>query len=149
MDEEQKPDTVPEDKVETAQLDTGQFNPELRDKLKSLINTYRSNERKLVLHFPIEKEPTIIEMKDSITIGRTDLRAGIHPTIDMSLYNGGLLGVSRFHAVIMLVNDAFHIKDMGSTNGTRINDRKIPPYRLVPFRSGDTLRFGHLNVIVG
>lgn len=149
MDDMNKPETVPEREVQTEQLDTGKFNPELRDKLKSLTNTYTSGGRKLVLHFPIETEPVIIEVKDTITLGRLDLLAGIHPTIDLGAYNGSILGVSRFHAEITLVNNILHIKDMGSTNGTRINDKKIPPYRLVPFRSGDTLRFGHLHIIVG
>lgn len=149
MDDPQKPDTVPEREIKTRELITGKFNPELREKIKALRNTYTSGERKLVLNFPIQKEPTILEITESITLGRADLRAGINPTIDLTVYNGALLGVSRFHAEITLVNGSFHIKDMGSTNGTRINDTKIPPYRLIPFRSGDTLRLGHLNIIVG
>ncbi|MGJ3239101.1 MAG: FHA domain-containing protein [Anaerolineae bacterium] len=148
-DEPKKPDTVPERQIQTKQLDTGQFNPELREKIKSLRNTYTSGERKLILHFPATPEPVVLNTVDTITLGRTDLRAGIHPTIDLTEYNGALLGVSRFHAEIKLVNGSFHIKDMGSTNGTRINDTKIPAYRLIPFRSGDTLRLGHLNIIVG
>lgn len=148
MDDTKKPDTVPGKNVETQQLITGKFNPELRDKIKALHNTYISGERKLFLHFPLQKEPTVVEIKDSITLGRSDLRAGINPTVDLTVHNGALLGVSRFHAEITLVNGTFHIKDMGSTNGTRINDTKIPAYRLIPFRNGDTLRLGHLNIIV-
>ncbi|MEM9950069.1 MAG: FHA domain-containing protein [Chloroflexota bacterium] len=149
MDDINKPETVPEREIKTERLDTGQFNPELREKLKSLKNTYTSGGRKLVLHFPVQTNPVVLEVKDIITLGRLDLKNNIHPTLDLGDYHGKVLGVSRFHAQITLVNDVFHIKDMGSTNGTRINDKKIPPYRLVPFNSGDTLRFGHLNVIVG
>ncbi len=149
MSEPHKPDTVPEREIETKQLDTGKFNPELRDKIQSLGNTYTSNERKLVLFFPLEPEPKILEVTNSVSLGRTDPRAGIHPTIDLSPYSAGLLGVSRFHALISLINGRFHIKDMGSTNGTRINGVKIAPYRLLPFKSGDTLRLGHLNILVG
>lgn len=149
MDEPQKPDTVPERDIKTTQLDTGRFNPELREKLKSIGNTYTSTERKLVLFFPQQSEPTIFELTDSITLGRTDFRANIHPTVDLTPYHGALLGVSRFHAEITLTNGRFHIKDMGSTNGTRINNVKIPPYRHFPFKSGDTLRLGHLNILIG
>lgn len=149
MSEPQKPDTVPEKEINTKQLDTGKFNPELRDKIQSLGNTYTSNERRLVLFFPLEPEPKILEVTDSVSLGRTDVRSGIQPTIDLSPYSAALLGVSRFHAIINLVNGRFHIKDMGSTNGTRINGVKISPYRLLPFKSGDTLRLGHLNILVG
>lgn len=149
MDEPHKPDTVPEREVDTQQLDTGRFNPELREKLNALGNTYTSNDHRLVLFFPLETDPYILEISDSASLGRTDLRAGIHPTIDLTPYNAGLLGVSRFHAIISRVNTRFHLKDMGSTNGTRINGVKIPSYRLIPFKSGDALRLGHLNILVG
>jgi len=149
MDEPQKPDTVPENEIQTNRLDTGKFNPEIREKIESLRQTYRSGERKLSLFFPNQKEPTVLELSGTITLGRTDLAAGIHPTIDLTPHNGALLGVSRFHAEITLVSGKFHVKDMGSTNGTRINDNKIPPYRLIPFKTGDIIRLGHLNIIIG
>ncbi|MEO0599681.1 MAG: FHA domain-containing protein, partial [Chloroflexota bacterium] len=144
--DDNKPDTLPEREISTKQLDTGKFNPELRAELEKIGNTYRSTERKLVLFFPTDSDPLILEMTGTITIGRPDFRAGMHPTIDLTPYHGAQLGVSRFHAQITLVNGHFHLKDMGSTNGTRINNQKIPPYRLMPFKSGDNLRFGHLNV---
>ena len=149
MDEPRKPDTVPANKIKTQQLDTGKFNPELRKKIEELGNTYTSNERHLVLFFPLESEPQTIEIVDSISLGRLDVHAGINPTIDLTAYNGGLLGVSRFHAIISLINKQFHIKDMGSTNGTRINGVQIVAYRHIPFKSGDALRLGHLNILVG
>lgn len=33
--------------------------------------------------------------------------------------------VSRYHAVITLRGDQLYIKDLGSTNGTKVNDRKV------------------------
>lgn len=149
MDEPHKPDAVPKRGIKTEQLDTDRFNPELREKIEALTNTYSSNERRLVLFFPLQSEPQIIEVADSISLGRTDIDSGIKPTIDLTPHNGGLLGVSRFHAIISLINNQFHIKDMGSTNGTRINGVQIVAYRQIPFKSGDALRLGHLNILVG
>lgn len=147
--DDKKPDTLPERDISTEKLDTGQFSPELRKQLAEVSETPQSNERKLVLFFPTDSDPLVIEMTGTITLGRLDLRANIHPTIDLSVYHGAQLGVSRFHAEITLVNGAFHIKDMGSTNGTRVNNKPVAAYRLVPFKSGDTLRLGYLNILVG
>lgn len=149
MDEPQKPDTVPENEIKTNRLDTGKFNPEIREKIEALRNTYRSGDRKLTLLFPDEKEPTVLEVSGTISLGRTDLSTGIHPTIDLTPHHGALLGVSRYHAEITPINGKFHIKDLGSTNGTRINDNQIQPYRQIPFKTGDVIRLGHLNIIVG
>jgi pSer/pThr/pTyr-binding forkhead associated (FHA) protein len=40
------------------------------------------------------------------------------------------------------------IVDLGSTNGTRVNDKKLPPERPHPLNNGDTVRFGQLLVQV-
>jgi pSer/pThr/pTyr-binding forkhead associated (FHA) protein len=145
----EKPDTIPERNISTRQLDTSQFNPELREKLTSVGEANKSSERELVLFFPNRTEPFHFVVDGTLTIGRADTSTRINPTIDLTPYFGTQLGVSRFHAEIMFTNGRFHLKDMGSTNSSRINGKKISPYRLVPFRSGDEIRLGHFTMIVG
>jgi pSer/pThr/pTyr-binding forkhead associated (FHA) protein len=144
-----KPDTIPEREIKTKQLDTSQFNPELREKLLAFGEKNVSSERGLVLFFPNRSEPFHFDVKGSLTLGRADTSTRINPNIDLTPHFGIQLGVSRFHAEIIFTNGRFHLKDMGSTNGTRINGKKISPYRLVPFRSGDEIRLGHFTMIVG
>lgn len=144
-----KPDTIPERNISTKQLDTSQFNPELREKLTNFGESNKASERELVLFFPNRADPFHYEVNGTLTIGRADTSTRINPNIDLTPYFGVQLGVSRFHAEIMFTNGRFHLKDMGSTNGSRINGKKIPPYRLVPFRSGDEIRLGHFTMIVG
>lgn len=144
-----KPDTIPERNIQTKQLDTSQFNPELREKLSEFGEIHASSERALVLFFPNRSEPFHFDVSGALTIGRADTSTRINPNIDLTPHFGTQLGVSRFHAEIIFTNGRFHIKDMGSTNGTRINGKKISPYRLVPFRSGDEIRLGHFTMIVG
>jgi pSer/pThr/pTyr-binding forkhead associated (FHA) protein len=144
-----KPDTLPDAKIDTKQIDTGKFNPELRAQLKALKNTYTTTASELLLYFPRYSEPFRIELDDTITLGRTDVEANIYPTIDLNPYQGGQLGVSRFHAEIKIVSGRFHIKDMGSRNGTKINGQKIAPFTLVPFNKGDEIRLGHFVMVVG
>lgn len=143
-----KPATIPKAESQTKKIDTGIFNPELRDKLNAK-NTYTSTENKLVMFFPNESEPLVITLNGSIILGRFRPEDNGQSNIDLSKYQGAVLGVSRFHAEISASGGRFQVKDLGSTNGTRINNVKIAPYHLVQFRSGDTLRLGHLSIMIG
>ena len=51
--------------------------------------------------------------------------------------------VSLHHAAIRLQGEDWWIVDLGSTNGTWLNDRRVDKPAKV--RSGDTLRFGRLR----
>jgi hypothetical protein len=146
---EEKPDTLPAHQVDTKQLDTGKFNPELRAQLKAMVNTYHTTSNELALYFPNYSEPFRIEVDSSITIGRADPETQSYPSLDLNPYQASQLGVSRFHAEIKLVSGRFHIKDMGSRNGTKINGTKIQAFTLVPFTKGDEIRLGHFAMIVG
>jgi steroid delta-isomerase-like uncharacterized protein len=54
-------------------------------------------------------------------------------------------GVSRTHVRLFVENDGYTIQDLGSTNGTLVNDTQITqPYHL---RIGDTIRLGG-NVVL-
>jgi hypothetical protein len=147
--EKEKPDTLPEHEVDTKRLDTGQFNPELRAQLKQLVNTYHTTSNQLLLYFPSYSDPFRIEVDDYITLGRADPETKTYPTLDLNPYFAAQLGVSRFHAEIRLISGRFHIKDMGSRNGTRLNGVKINPFTLVPFNKGDEIRLGHFAMIIG
>ena len=103
----------------------------------------------LALFMPRRSEPLVINDKTIVTLGRKDNMSGIQPTVDLTEFHGAELGVSRFHAEISITDGRYFIKDMGSTNGTWVNGKKIAPYRLTPIRSGDQLRLGHLSIGIG
>jgi pSer/pThr/pTyr-binding forkhead associated (FHA) protein len=67
--------------------------------------------------------------KQQLVIGR-DEKNGIHLS-DPS--------VSRRHALLSSALDEYFIEDLGSTNGTLLNDRPVTKHIL---KSGDTLRLG-------
>jgi pSer/pThr/pTyr-binding forkhead associated (FHA) protein len=146
--DEDKPDTIPEHQVDTKRIDTEQFNPELRAQLKQLSNTYHTTSNELALYFPSYSDPFRIEVDDYITIGRADPETKTYPSLDLGPYYASQLGVSRYHAEIRLISGRFHIKDMGSRNGTRVNGVKIMPFTLVPFTKGDEIRLGHFAMII-
>ena len=50
--------------------------------------------------------------------------------------------VSGHHALLQLIRETYYLKDLGSTNGTRVNGERISETQL---RLGDRLRFGKVE----
>jgi pSer/pThr/pTyr-binding forkhead associated (FHA) protein len=68
--------------------------------------------------------------------------------IDLNKYGAGELGVSRRHAQIHLQENELYIRDLGSTNGTRLNGVIIPANQPVRLRDGDELELGQFRTVV-
>lgn len=88
------------------------------------------------------EDPILVAEEDFI-IGRYDPDSS-QPTVDLSLYNAGSLGVSRRHARIQLQNDIYLIEDLNSTNGTWINQVRLPAGKKQGLPNGATLQFGQM-----
>lgn len=54
--------------------------------------------------------------------------------------------VSRRHAQLRRQDDAYFIVDLGSGNGTYVNDRRIPAQTEVVLKDGDVLRLGSYQI---
>jgi pSer/pThr/pTyr-binding forkhead associated (FHA) protein len=50
--------------------------------------------------------------------------------------------VSRFHAVIQKIKNAYFLKDLGSKNGTEINGEALPKDKYIRINSNDIIKFG-------
>jgi len=78
----------------------------------------------------------------SATIGRRDPVTGIQPGVDLTPIDPERSS-SRRHAKIYLEDDQFFlVEDIGATNGTFLNDSRVRTGVPVEIHSGDTLRFG-------
>lgn len=96
-----------------------------------------------------EKNRTLeISLSKTIYIGRIDPAANIYPEIDLSAENGLENGVSRQHIRILYRSGQVFIEDLGSINGTTINDRRLLSYLPEPLSSGDILMLGYLKISV-
>lgn len=74
------------------------------------------------------------------------LERGQHFSIGRAEDNAIVLddaSVSRRHAVLQLVDGRFHLVDLGSRNGSFVNDRRVAVP--VTVRNGDRLRFGQVD----
>lgn len=68
--------------------------------------------------------------------------------VDLSSYNALTLGVSRTHAQLRRENSLIYLHDMNSTNGTRINGRKLPVNIERLIRDGDEVLLGNLRLVI-
>ncbi|MCS6993938.1 MAG: FHA domain-containing protein [Anaerolineales bacterium] len=68
--------------------------------------------------------------------------------VDLTPFDAIQRGVSRRHAAIHREEDGYYITDLNSTNGTRINGRRLLPNTPCRLSSGDVVSLGRLNLIV-
>jgi len=86
-----------------------------------------------------------IPVKEEVVIGREDPISEVFPDLDLTGFGGMEKGVSRKHAVIHRSGADYTVEDMGSTNGTYVNRKKVQPNIPQAIKPGDELRFGKLT----
>jgi predicted component of type VI protein secretion system len=79
-----------------------------------------------------------------IAIDKAILFIGRHPECDVVITRSRM--ISRKHCAIVQVNDALVLRDLGSTNGVRINGRRV--HKEGRFSVGDTVTIGDLEYTV-
>ncbi|MBW8012643.1 MAG: FHA domain-containing protein [Chloroflexi bacterium] len=84
--------------------------------------------------------------RDEFTIGRVSEGQSILPDIDLTPYEAYSQGVSRLHATIKIQGDDLMIIDLGSSNGTRINNNKVTPHEEREIQHGDVIALGQFKI---
>lgn len=95
------------------------------------------------------QEP-ILAQGSPMILGRYD--PGFHqPIVDLTPFNAGASGVSRRHACIYYQDGQFLIEDLDSTNGTWINQQRLPAGKKHGLQNGDLIQLGQLvlNIYFG
>jgi eukaryotic-like serine/threonine-protein kinase len=101
---------------------------------------------KLVVAGTTELDASFLLQKDSNLVGRTDPLSNIFPEIDLSRFDPNTK-VSRRHARIWREGGSFLVEDLGSVNGTVINDIiHLEPRQPRALDSGDRIRLGETTL---
>jgi eukaryotic-like serine/threonine-protein kinase len=106
---------------------------------------------KLVVAGTTELDASFLLQKDSNLVGRTDPLSNIFPEVDLSRFDPETK-VSRRHARIWREGEAFMVEDLGSVNGTVVNDLiRLQPRQPRALDSGDRIRLGEttLHFLIG
>ncbi len=99
--------------------------------------------------FEVEGEEMTVPVSEVITVGRiSEVPDDSRPDVDLSKFGAGEKGVSRKHIKIKRKNILVYVADLGSTNGTLLNGRRLIPNAERLLRNGDELQLGRLKIKV-
>jgi hypothetical protein len=79
-------------------------------------------------------------------VGWQDARTLVGPAIDLTAIGGSSLGVSRQHAVLRCSAGRWTIEDMGSTNGTYLNESPLAAHTPMLLQDKTTIRVGQVKL---
>ncbi|HLL74628.1 MAG TPA: protein kinase [Pyrinomonadaceae bacterium] len=106
---------------------------------------------KLVVTGTTELDSSFLLQKESNLVGRSDPHSNIFPEVDLSRFDPQTK-ISRRHARIFRKGDVYLLEDLGSVNGTIVNDNvRLAPHQPRALESGDRLRLGEttLHFLIG
>lgn len=99
--------------------------------------------RCVALHIRGVTIPLMLQARAEYLLGREG-QGDVVPDVSFELYRGRELGVSRVHALLRIVHQDVFLTDLGSTNGTRVNETHLTPHKPAPIANGDEIRLGKL-----
>jgi pSer/pThr/pTyr-binding forkhead associated (FHA) protein len=87
-----------------------------------------------------------IALRPAITFGRSD--EDVTADVDLTSFGARDKGVSRQHIIVMQQGGRLFVKDLGSKNGTRINNDALRANILYELMDGDVLQLGKLQLAI-
>jgi hypothetical protein len=92
-------------------------------------------------------DPAYVDSKGEFVLGR---RVGTtsEGLLDLAPWGGYHMGLSRRHAFIRRAKKGYEVLDLGSVNGTWLNDERLIPHKAYPLTSGSYLRLGRMRLYV-
>jgi pSer/pThr/pTyr-binding forkhead associated (FHA) protein len=79
-------------------------------------------------------------------LGRAEKGQAVIPDIDLNRFGAHDKGVSRLHCHLRFEGGVLFLMDLGSANGTFVNEQRVLPDRPSPLSNGDLIRLGNLQI---
>ncbi|MCL4529038.1 MAG: FHA domain-containing protein [Chloroflexi bacterium] len=137
------------DSLATQNITTGQVREAV--KKKSILRTPAPEaalNNWVTLHLLDTGQVLPLSDRNEFTLGRISEGQPIMPDIDLSPYQAYANGVSRLHAVIKREGNQILLMDLGSSNGTYVNGKRLNPNIEQNLKNGDVVALGKLKVQV-
>lgn len=101
------------------------------------------------LHFAAANKPEV----DFEVVVINPVTLGLRTTDDQEVYDlkpfgAKEMGVSRFHAKLFQADGRLCVVDLATTNGTRVNGRRLEPNKPCPLTDGDLLELGLFQLLM-
>ncbi len=98
----------------------------------------------LVLHFGTQYPSLLLDLRTRTILGRGQTSEDF--VLDLSIFDAFALGVSRRHALLYMKNNQIFIEDLGSVEGTWLNDQWLIPFKPYPVTRTSILKLGRLTL---
>lgn len=100
--------------------------------------------------FVIGDDHLAVMMKpaERLILGRQSGHVPDRPDLDLGRFNAVEHGISRIHAVLECNENGIYLMDLGSRNGTIVNNLPLTAFNPHLLRDGDTVSLGKLTVTV-
>ncbi|MFB6275426.1 MAG: FHA domain-containing protein [Halothece sp.] len=92
-----------------------------------------------LLHIQTGEPITLPDNQPAITLGKPNNSSP--PDVDLSQLRDSEI-ISRQHAKIHIETDTYYIEDLGSSNGTYVNNDSVPKGERYEIASGDVIALG-------
>jgi hypothetical protein len=92
-------------------------------------------------------QPAYIDIRGEFVLGRK-VGTTSEGLLDLAPLGAYHLGLSRRHAVIRRTEQGYELMDLGSINGTWLNDERLVPHKPYLLESGSHLRLGQMQLFV-
>jgi hypothetical protein len=91
--------------------------------------------------------PAYIDSEGEFVLGR---KAGTTSAnlLDLAPFGGYSLGLSRQHVLIRRTVEGYEVLDLGSVNGTWLEEERLVPHKSYPLPSNSHLRLGRMRIFV-
>ena len=88
----------------------------------------------------------LLSPQSELVLGRRSLN-GLQPHVDLTLWGAYEQGISRRHAKLLLNSEGqLCITELGSANGTFVNDKQLEPFQQYVLHEFDTIRLGQMSI---
>jgi hypothetical protein len=132
----------------TQSIDQEQIADDLKKKPANIEPPSSPTNSWLSLHLMDSGKILPLASRNEFTMGRLSEGQPIMPDIDLTPFQAYASGVSRLHAVVKREADRTVVMDLGSSNGTYLNGRRINPHTEEVLKHGDVVALGKLKIQV-
>ncbi len=117
---------------------------EIDDKQVCSEDAVLAHDSRLTLYLSAHDATIQLDTPKEYSIGRVSEGQKVLPDVDLAPFDGFNNGVSRLHASILIDDKSIEVKDLGSSNGSILNEQKLIPHVPYVLSDGDVLIFGKL-----
>ncbi len=110
------------------------------------IQNFQAPEQGIGIYLEDLFNPIIVEVRPEFILGRKRPETTLENLIDMTPYGGYEKGVSQAHALFRKNELGYEVLDLGSTNGTWMDNKRLMPKEPYFLRSGTQVNLGRLSL---